>query len=681
MLLVPVLLFAEPVKVACVGNSVTYGYKIENRAFTYPARLQQLLGEAYQVQNFGHSGATLLKKGHNPYWKLPAYEQALAFEPDIVVIHLGLNDTDPRNWPKFRDDFTKDYINLIRSFQRINPAAKVWICRMTPIFSWHPRFKSSTREWYNQVQAEIERGARTAGVPLIDLNTPLYNRPDLFPDALHPTAEGAGIIAKTIYSAVTGDFGGLQLPVVFTDHMVMQRNQPVRFWGTADAATAVTVRFAGKTVKTQTGSNGKWKIEFPPMKAGGPYTATIENEETTIKLSDILMGEVWICSGQSNMAFRLKDAATAVEDIPRAANIQLRFFDRKEIAPTNAVAWDDSVLARVNRLDYYKPAAWTLSDSLTAKQFSAVAYYFGQMLQEQLGVPVGLIHNAIGGSPTEAWIDRKTMENDPLMVDFFTNWHNNDFIDGWVRERGMQNIAHAQENPLQQHPYKPSYLFETAMISFTDFPVAGAIWYQGESNASNVELHEKLLPAMVQSWRDAWGQSFPFYYVQLSSMETGRESWGHFRDSQRRMLSVIPNSGMAVSSDLGNRTDVHPNRKKEVGERLFRLALADTYGKNINKSGPLFREVRFEGEKVIVTFSEAKRLLTSDSQEVRDAEFAGEDKIFYPAKATIRENRLELTSDEVAHPVFVRYGWSSFTEGNLVDEAGLPASTFSSEYH
>jgi len=681
LFLLTALLIAEPVKVACVGNSVTYGYKLEDRSSqAYPAQLQQLLGDAYRVENFGHSGATLLNKGHNPYRQLPAYEQALAFAPDIVVIHLGLNDTDPRNWPKFRDDFTKDYIDLIRSFQRINPAAKVWICRMTPIFSWHPRFKSSTRVWYNQVQAEIERVAKAAGVPLIDLNKPLYNRPDLFPDALHPTAEGAGIIARTIYSAVTGDFGGLQLPPVFTDHMVMQRNQPVRFRGTADAVTAVTVRFAGKTSTTQTGHNGKWVVEFPPMKAGGPYTATIENEGTTVELSDILMGEVWICSGQSNMAFRLQEAATAGENIPHAANRQLRFFDSKEIAPTYAVAWDDSVLARVNRLDYYKPATWTLSDSLTAKQFSAVAYYFGQLLQEQLGVPVGLIHNAIGGSPTEAWIDRKTMENDPLMVDFFTNWHNNDFIDGWVRERGMQNIARAQENPLQQHPYKPSYLFETAMTPFTDFPVAGAIWYQGESNANNVELHEKLLPAMVQSWRNAWGYSFPFYYVQLSGMETGRESWGHFRDSQRRMVSVIPNSGMAVSSDLGNRTDVHPKRKKEVGQRLARLALADSYGQHINKSGPLFRAVRFEGEKAIVTFSEAKRLRTSDNRAVRDIGLAGEDRIFYPAKAVIRGNRLEVTCDEVARPAFVRYGWSSFTEGNLVDEAGLPASTFSCAY-
>lgn len=680
LLLFPLLLSAEPVKVACVGNSVTYGYGLSDRGMAYPAQLQKLLGDGFRVENFGHSGATLLKKGHNPYWKVPAYEMALAFEPDIVVIHLGLNDTDPRNWPKFRDQFTADYLDLIRTFQMAKPGTKVFICRMTPIFSWHPRFKSSTREWYRQLQADIERVAAVTGVPLIDLNTPLFNRPDLFPDALHPVAEGAGIIAQTVYSAVTGNYGGLQLPAIFTHHMVMQRNRPVKFWGTANASTAVIVRFAGKTLTTQTDPNGKWAVVFPPMKAGGPYTATIGNEGKTLHLNDILVGEVWICSGQSNMAFRLQDAATAKEDIAGAANPQLRFFDQKEIAPTAAVVWDESVLTQVNRLHYYGPTSWAASDSLTARQFSAVGYHFGKMLQEQLGVPVGLIHNAIGGSPTEAWIDRKSMESDPMLADFFTNWNNNDFIDAWVRERGMQNLSLAKANPFQQHPYKPAYLFETAMAPIAGYPLAGTIWYQGESNANNVELHELLLPAMVESWRNAWGHSFPFYYVQLSSMESGRESWGHFRDSQRRLMARIARSGMAVSSDLGNRTDVHPKMKREVGERLARWALSDTYGKHIQKSGPLYRGVRYEGEKAIVSFDEAKRLQTSDSGLVRDAELAGADKIFYPAEAVIRGKYLEISSKKVAAPVFVRYGWSSFTEGNLVNEAGLPASTFSSEF-
>lgn len=670
----------EKIKVACVGNSVTYGAGIENIEGRYPSQLQTLLGDNYDVQNFGHSGVTLLKKGHRPYWKTPEFEKAKSFQPDIVIIHLGLNDTDPRNWPKYRDEFSRDYISLIDTFKSANPNAKVLICKMTPIFPAHPRFKSSTHDWFWQIQQEIENIAKVANVQLIDLHSPLHNRPDLFPDALHPTQEGASIIANAVYNAVTGDYGGLQLAPVFTDNMVIQQLKPIRFFGTANANTEIKITFNGLTRKTTTANNGKWMVEFPPQKASyKKYIATVENEQTSIWLKNILVGEVWICSGQSNMAFELKDATTAQSDLSDAANPYLRFFDMKEIAATNSVAWNDSILNDINKLNYYKPAHWTQSDSISTRSFSAVGYYFGKMLQQKLNVPVGLIHNAIGGSPTEAWIDRKTMEKDPLLVNFFSDWNKSDFIDGWVRERGSLNIKNVA-NPLQQHPYKPSYLFESGMKPFVNFPIAGAIWYQGESNANNVELHEKLFPKMVNSWREAWGKSFPFYYVQLSSMEVGRETWGHFRDSQRRLRSVIPNSGMAVSSDVGNRTDVHPRDKKPVGERLARWALADTYNFNIVKSGPLFKNVIFAKGKAIVTFTDAKGLKTLDGKAVKSIEMAGNDKIFYPATARILGNQLEITSSKVSNPAYVRYGWQSYSEGNLVNDEGLPASTFSSEF-
>lgn len=670
----------EPAKVACVGNSVTYGAGIDDRTQTYPAQLQKMLGKGYEVGNFGHSGATLLKNGHRPYWNMPEFREALAFNPDIVIIHLGLNDTDPRNWPKFSDQFTKDYIDLIHAFQQTKPGIRIWICRMTPIFTGHPRFKSSTREWYNQIQHHIERVADVTNVGLIDLNSPLHNRPDLFPDQLHPTAEGASIIAKSAYGAITGNFGGLQLPAIFSDRMVIQQGKPITFWGRANAGTTVTVHFAGKTRYTKTTPDGKWNIQFPAMKAGGPYKATIENEKNAVCFSDILVGEVWICSGQSNMAFQLKSTLTGKEELPHTQNPGLRFFDIKEIAATASVEWNDTVLAAVNRLQYFKPTVWRESDPATAAQFSAVAYYFGKILQEKLDVPVGLILNAIGGSPTEAWIDRTTMENDPLFVDFFNNWPKNDFIDSWVRERGVQNIAKATDKIFQQHPYKPSYLYASAMAPFTAYPIAGVIWYQGESNANNTELHEKLFPALVQSWRNARGYDFPFYYVQLSSMEVGRESWGRFRDSQRRMIQQIPYCGMAVTSDIGDRIDVHPPRKKEVGERLARWALADTYRMDIVKSGPLFQSADFQGDNVVVYFSETKRLKTSDNRPVATFELAGKDKIYYPAQAIIEGAKVKVKSIHVPNPVFIRYGWSSFSEGNLVNEADLPASTFSTEF-
>ncbi len=666
----------KPIKVACVGNSVTYGYGIENREHdSYPAQLQRMLGDEYQVENFGKSGATLLSRGHRPYTEQEEYCQALAFAGDLVIIHLGLNDTDPRNWPAWRDDFTRDYIRLIHDFKRVNPNAKVWISLMTPILPGHPRFKSSTRDWYWQIQAAIRRVAEVEEAGLIDLNTPLRNRSDLFPDALHPVAEGAGIIAKTVYQSITGDFGGLQLPALFTNHMVMQRNRPIRFWGTANAHSQVSIRFAGTRLSTTAAANGKWRLSFPAMNAGGPYKAVIKNESRVMPLSDILIGEVWICSGQSNMAFELKHATTAGEDMAGADQPRIRLFNMRPVATTHATVWEDSTLTWVNRLQYYKPAVWEICDAETAKDFSAVGYHFGRMLHENLNVPVGLIHNAIGGSPAEAWIDRMTMEKDPLLVDFFNNWENNDFIDGWVRQRGALNIRSAS-NPLQQHPYKPAYLYETAIAPFEDFPIAGAIWYQGESNAGNVELHEKIFPKLVHSWRKRWGSEFPFYYVQLSGIE-GRPTWGHFRDSQRRLMQRVPNSGMAVSSDVGNKTDVHPRNKKPVGERLARWALADHYSLPVAKSGPLFQSAAFAADSVVIRFTYSEGLKTADKLEVKAFELAGNDKIFHPAQAAIRDDVVMVKSRQVAKPVFVRYGWSSYSEGNLVNEAGLPASTFS----
>ena len=669
---------ATPIKVACVGNSVTYGAGIaERETMSYPAQLQHMLGEDYQVENFGHSGASLLKKGHNPYSNLKELEEAVAFNPDIVIIHLGLNDTDPRNWPLYRDDFTADYKALIDTFK--TKGAEVWICKLTPIFHPHPRFKSGTRNWFWQIQKEIERVAETNDVGLIDLHTPLYNRPDLLPDALHPNAEGATILANTIYTAISKEYAGLHIAPIFTDNMVLQRNKPIQFWGKATPNAEITIEFNQNSISSTVFADGSWQVNFPAMAAGGPHSITFDNGTTSKTITNVLIGEVWLCSGQSNMAFQLKHSHNADEAIANADNNQIRLFDMKEIAPTNNEEWNEATLQQINQLHYYKPSSWKESTQESAANFSAVGYYFGAMLQEKLGVPIGLINNAIGGSPTEAWIDRYTLEHNPELVNMLYNWGNNDFIDSWVRERAALNIKQAN-NTLQRHPYQPAYLFESAIAPITQLNIAGTIWYQGESNANNVELHEVLLPAMVRSWREVWGEQFPFYYTQLSSMKIGRETWGHFRDSQRRLLNVIPHSGMAVTSDIGAENDVHPTQKRQVGERLARWALADSYNQDILKSGPLFDNIQIDGDKVTVTFHYAKSLQTNDGKSVKEVEIAAKDKIFKPATAIIKDNTLQVWSNEVSQPHFVRYGWESFSEGNLVNEELLPASTFSTEY-
>lgn len=668
----------EKKRVACIGNSVTFGYAHKNPAETsYPTRLGQMLGDDYEVRNFGHSGATLLKKGHRPYIQQKAYTQALEFAPDYAIIHLGLNDTDPRNWPNYRDEFIPDYLSLIDTLRSLNPDVKVWICRMSPIFNRHSRFKSGTRDWYWQIQETIEHIAQIADVGLIDLQEPLYCRPDLFGDALHPDPEGAQIIANTVYSAMTGDYGGLSLPAIYSSRMVIQRDRPFTLHGKANAGSEVKVRLGKKKCKTTTAANGKWSVTLEPMKATGkPMTLTVESGKEKIELTDILVGEVWLCSGQSNMAWMLKQANDADKHIAAAASKNIRLYDMKPRVITDPISWDSTELARLNRHDYYIPTEWKATDNTSAANFSAIAYHFGAMLADSLGVPVGLICNAVGGAPTEAFIDRKTMEHHPLLVDILYDWKKSDFVQDWARGRAALNIKNST-NPLQRHPYEPCYLYEAGIAPIAGYPIKGVIWYQGESNAHNVELHEIEFRTLVDSWRNTWNNpEMPFHFVQLSSIN--RPSWPHFRNSQRLLADEISNCYMSVSSDKGDPTDVHPRDKQPIGERLALSALHHVYDySHIVPEGPAATSATAEGDEAIVTFEYADGMHTSDKEALRTFEIADETRIFHPAdKATIEGNTIRLSSSKIKRPAYIRYGWQPYTTANLVNGSGLPASTF-----
>lgn len=674
-----VVLYAQQhrIKVACIGNSITYGYGLPDRVTqSYPVQLQKMLGESYQVENFGKSGATLLNKGHRPYMQQDEYHRAIDFAGDIVVIHLGINDTDPRDWPDYRDFFVKDYIALIDSFRVANPEARIMIARLTPIADRHPRFLSGTRDWHGEIQLAIENVARYAGVQLIDFHKPLYPYPFMLTDAVHPDPEGAFVLAQTVYSAITGDYGGLKMPLLYTDNMVLQREVPLTIQGTANAGDQVTVSIADRQMKTKVGPNGKWSVTLPPLKAGEPYTLKISTNQKVLQYHNVLAGEVWLCSGQSNMEFMLKQASTARLDIPRAADQELRLYDMKARWRTNAVEWETTVLDSLNHLQYYKDTEWKECAPETVSDFSAIAYYFGKMLRDSLKVPVGLICNAVGGSPTEAWIDRTSLEyHFPAIL---KDWTQNDFIQEWVRGRAALNIKKSVNNR-QRHPYEPCYLYESGIRPLEQYPIRGIIWYQGESNAHNWEAHEALFKLLVNAWRKNWNDDcLPFYYVQLSSLD--RPSWPWFRDSQRRMLNEISGIGMAVSSDHGDSLDVHPTCKQPVGERLARWALNKTYLKDIVPSGPLFRGADVRGEKVYLSFDYGQGMRSSDGKSLRCFEVAEFEGIYYPATAEVVGEQVKVYSKEVRNPRYVRYGWQPFTRANLVNRAGLPASTFRAEF-
>jgi sialate O-acetylesterase len=664
------------IKVACVGNSVTYGAGLATReATSYPAVLQQLLGERYMVRNFGHSGATLLNKGHNPYNKTRAFQEALAFAPDMAIIHLGLNDTDPRNWPNYRDEFAADYARLIDTFRKANPAVNIFICRMSPIFHDHPRFRSGTRDWFWHIQELIPQIAAANKTGLLDFHRPLYSRPELFPDALHPNEEGASILARTMYSKISGDYGGLQVPAVYSSHMVLQREKPIPFYGMANWGEKVHVSFNGITRTAVADADGRWKLEFPATKAGGPHKVFIATSNRNIVLEDVLVGEVWLCSGQSNMDFPLQAAVRNENELLQAEqSTAIRLLNMEPIAETNNQAWDAATLEKINRLQYFS-GSWQRCDSSSAKSFSAVAYFFAQRLHQQLKVPVGLIQVAVGGSTTESWIDRYTMEHHPVLLNELYGWRRSDFFMPWVRERADTNLKYSTTTK-QRHPFEPAYNFEAGIAPFTSFPIKGVIWYQGESNAHNVELHEALLPALVTSWRKQWDYEFPFYYVQLSSLN--RPTWGHFRHSQLQLLNSIPNTDMAVSSDVGDSLDVHPRRKEEVGERLARLALHFTYNhKDVVPYGPLPLKAAKVKDQVVISFRyTGLKLKTGNGASLRGFTLINDKGESREVNARIQNNRVVIPLPSKERINEVRYGWAPYTDANLTNEAGLPTPTF-----
>ncbi len=714
----------RPLRVACVGNSVTYGYGLAHRERdAYPVRLQAMLDATYgtgryEVGNFGHSGSTLLSKGHRPYVNLPEFRQAMDFKADWVVIHLGLNDTDPRNWPDWKEEFIPNYRALIDSFCTANPKARILICKMTPIFDRHSRFQSGTRDWHAQIQKAIEQVARGSGAQLIDLNTPLHSRPDLFPDALHPNPEGAQILAKTVYEALTGDHGGLFLPPVYSSGMVLPRNESLLIEGCADARRSIKAILSrdGKVVEkceAFTYADGSWHIELPEQQAGGPYTLTftaaplkpdqyrfyypekypylLENltkaKAQTLTIDNLYFGDLWLASGQSNMELRVDQCNTQELDLSDADRLgsRLHLYNMPARARTDAVEWDDSVLRYTNELRHMDFQGWKNASPEAVKSFSAVAFNFGRVLCDSLeDVPIGIICNAVGGSTTESWIDRSTLEWE--FPNILRDWRNGDFGQAWARGRMSQNIAHALNkessayNILQRHPYDPAYLFEAAIAPLGHLPLKGVLWYQGESNAHNVEIHERLFTLLEQSWRQQFAQrwnsefhqkhSLPFYIVQLSSLS--RPSWPAFRDSQRRLAQTLPDTWMAVTTDVGDAADVHYRTKRPVGERLALLALRHTYGHTLESEGPTpHSAVRGQNHTLVLRFDHADGLTCT-----RGFEIADENGLFYPADIKIEGKKVLLSSPSVNNPAEVRYGWSGFTDADLRNAQGLPASTF-----
>lgn len=667
---------ATPQKVACIGNSITFGFLVEDKEHnSYPAQLGRMLGDEYVVENFGRPGATLLFNGHNPYVNSPEFKAAIAFDPDIIVVHLGINDTDPRNWPDYNTRFVENYIALIDSFKSVNPDIRVIMANLSPITAKHPRFKSGTRDWRIEIRENIEDVARVTESELIDFTEPLIDHANYLTDGLHPDARGCRLLAKAVYSAITGNYGGLKMPEIYGSGMVLQRYKPLVISGSADTGANISLSVDGATFTTVSDNRGKWSIKLPPMTECTGLVMNVTDGTDTLTFTDVAVGEVWLASGQSNMEFKLRHSTTYKADSALTDDPLLRLYDMKPKVVTNNVTWNETDLEALDSLDYYRPSSWQKSDYNTAGKFSAVAWYFGKILRDSLNVPVGIINNAIGGSGTEAWIDVETLEQG--MPEALINWRKNDYTQPWAQGRANKNTG---DNASARHPYEPTFLYATGIRPLGAYPLAGIIWYQGESNAHNIEVHERLFQLLVESWRRNWNSPMmPFIFTQLSSID--RPSWPQFRDSQRRLAKKIPGTAMAVSSDHGDSLDVHPRNKRPVGERLARQALNHVYSSGITPSGPLpLKATVVSPGTVHLEMEYGHGMKTSDGAEPRTFEVAEIDGIYYPAQARFTsDNVIILTNDDISNPRYVRYAWQPFTRANVVNSDNLPASTFKIE--
>ncbi|MBN1346904.1 MAG: sialate O-acetylesterase [Phycisphaerae bacterium] len=476
----------------------------------------------------------------------------------------------------------------------------------------------------------------------------------------------------------------VKLHGLFTDNMVLQQAQKVPVWGTADEGEKVTVAFCGQEVSA-TAKDGKWTVWLKPLKAGGPFEMTVK-ASNAVALENVLVGEVWICSGQSNMGFPVSHSAGAGQVIAESANPMIRLFT-------------------VERTPSGKPLSevtvghpWVEAGPKTVGGFSAVGYFFGKELQAAIKVPVGLINSSWGGTSAQAWTQHEALASDPALKAYLDRWERYLKTD-YPKQKAAyparlakwQQTAKAAKAAGKNVPRKPpvpagpdsqrqpSALFNGMIHPLLPYAIRGAIWYQGESNAGEGDLYRKLFPAMIANWRQVWGQGdFPFLFVQLAPFEgkADQPPWAEIRESQLVTAQKVPGVGMAVITDLGERKDIHPKRKAPVGARLALAARAIAYGEKIVYSGPEYSGMKVEGGKVVLNFKHVGSGLVAKDGPLRGFTIAGKDRKFVEAQAEIRGDTVIVSSPKVPQPAAVRYAWSNFPEVNLYNKEGLPATPF-----
>ena len=453
--------------------------------------------------------------------------------------------------------------------------------------------------------------------------------------------------------------GDISLPKIFSDHMVLQRDTSVRIWGSADAGQKLTVKFAGTETRTTASGQGDWEVVITTPSAGGPYELEViaERGEPKVIFTDVMVGEVWLCAGQCNMEWEVSKSLNSETEIESSKNFpMLRLFtvgDRASPQPLD---------------DFAKVEPWNVCSPEVVKEFSAIAYFFGRELSKGLeAMPIGLIDASWSGTVCEAWTSRKSMDDVAELAPLLKYWD----------ERGETTS-----------PNRPGNLYNGMIAPLKNFPIRGAIWYQGEANHGRGHQYATLFPTLIKDWRANFGVGdFPFYFVQLAPFRYNQkppEALAEIWDAQLKTLKSVPHTRMVVTTDIGDLEHINPINKQEVGRRLAMVALGDIYRSqlvaertNFLYSGPIYESISTNDNRIRITFKHSRGLrIRNGENELTDFLICGEDQQFVPATATIDGETVEVSSTEVDKPIAVRFAWDDSAQPNLVNEQGLPASPF-----
>ncbi|SHG21242.1 sialate O-acetylesterase [Salegentibacter echinorum] len=472
----------------------------------------------------------------------------------------------------------------------------------------------------------------------------------------------------------------LSLADIFTDNMVLQRKEPIHVWGTAKPGEKIIVKFSSEEKETISRPDASWEIVLSAKNANvNPQKLKISSETEQLEINNILIGDVWLLTGQSNMEWPLKNEKHYSEEQKQLAGDKLRFFNPTYVGKgVYSESFKKEDLKNLNAQDFYR-GNWEVSGSKNTGELSAIGYYFAKELIASEEIPIGLINLAIGGAPIEAFIAEEDLQSN-FSKKIGGNWLKNNELPVWIRERGDQNVGHLKDIPEAgpNHGYKPGFAYKAGIKPIKKFPITGVLWYQGESNAQEMERvkeYKDLQKLLIENYRNSWQKpELPFYWVGLSSIDTlnyKSHFWPEFRNQQLLLVDEMENVGMAVSTDVGAKNDVHPRDKKTVGKRLSRLALNEVYGNDIIVSGPIPKSAEFKNGKIYITFkSVGNGLRTRNNGQLKGFSVNGKSGV----KARIKGNQVIIEAKK--KPDFVYYNWQPWAIGTLINKEGLPAPTF-----